>query len=216
MHAIVFPFIIYTILGILVLLVWPQRGLNGRNYMLLISSAMGSLAIGVGLAFMTQNYVNIVARIYFMLVCLPAVSALLIVSFFGSEGFTLASKRSVLYRCPHIVFYSACIAFVLGALISLPIAYLGLSVHYLDQIVFTSLIVITIAGICTFLLSGFIKNPTLALSFKVSIASSLIALFFSFVLGPYFLFALPIVIFVLVATFTFVYILFKFDRNLTS
>ena len=217
MHLIVFPFFIYTGLGMLILLFWPQRGINGKNYLLMVSAAMGGLLVGFCIAIVVRNFFNPVLHIYLMLVFLPSVSALLAVSFLGSEGFNLASKESVLYRFPHSVCYSGLIALFSATLVSLPVAYLWVGGKYYEgQILLGALIVGTLGAICSFVLSGFVKQPSLGLAFKVSLKSGLTALLISLVLGPYFTIALPVIVFVIVATFLFVFALYKFNENLTK
>lgn len=216
MHLIVFPFFIYTFLGVGVLLFWPQRGLSSKNYFLLISSAMAALAVGFISTLIFHEYLSPLVIFYLPFAFFPAVISFLVVLKFGNSGFSLSSKESILYKTPRNVFYSGFIAIALGIIISLPVAYIGGGAYYREQVFFVALIVVTISFFCTFVISGFIKQPTIKLSIKTSLLSGAFALLFSFVMGPYFIIALPVVLFVLVSTFLFVYIVHRFNKNLTK
>lgn len=202
-------FIILMIVAF-VLLLWPQRGLSVRNCVLsfvsiLVVSVVGVLTLiiffhdaGIGLF--------LVAATYLFLFFLSFILASFAVFKFGNKGITLIKPKSILalhpWRMLRNFTLASLVAFLLAAYLS---TYLEMN-HYT---LFTYPIVLPVSFLLSVVWSGRLEVLKPITALKTSLTGSVAVLFCSFILGPYFILGLPLVVYSFVASFVFLQLAYK-------
>jgi len=211
MHLIVFPLIIYMIAAGPILLLWPQRGLNQRNYWLTIGASMAGLSIGFVCMLLLSHSIHVSILIFLMFIFFPAIVALFIVHRFGTQGRVLGSAESALAKKPAVFFRALLFASLAGSLVSLACAWL-LELEPVHIAMATTVILPTIF-LLALLQANFLTQQTFGEIIKKSIIISAIILFSTFLLGPYFLMGLPLVLFGFASSFVFLYIHYMYQKS---
>ncbi len=198
-----------------VLLLWPQRGLCGKNYWLAVGASMVGLVFGFLLAILLNKYIHFGFLMYGMFFVLPSIFAFMAVLIFGREGRAIAMPDSVIIRQPSTVFSGFIYAFLVGiSVASLLGLFLEIDISYM---IMAGAIIFPITLFLSLLKASFLAVSSPAIAVNTSIYISLAVFVASFMLGPYFMVGLPVVLYFLVASFVFLYVIYyKLNKPLKN
>ncbi len=192
MHLIVFPFILFAVVGIPILLVWPKRGFSGRNYLLLLSSSMFGLFIGFVLVGVSSNIFGWMGPEILILAIMPALTVFLAILLFGNEGQFIAKKTSVLYLSPVCVFLCALLSITIASIFTIAISLIVFGSEAFEEIVVGATVAVPLTGFWLYILSGFIENSSLSKAFTGLAFYGGVSFLLTLALGPYFLILIPL------------------------
>jgi len=210
MHLIVFPLIIYLLATGPILLLWPQRGLCTRNYWIAIGAAMAGLVTGFVLMILLSKHIHVGILMYGMIFIFPLVFAIPSLLKFGTKGRSIGNSESVLLNNPLIVCRGFVISTLCGTCLAITCAVL-LQIES-AHITMTWLGLFPLALLISLIQVNFLSAATPSVAIKTSLSISATILVMSFILGPYFIVALPLVLYSLVASFVLVYFIYSHQK----
>lgn len=189
MHLIVFPLFSYALLSLLLLVLWPQRGLSARNFWLALAGAFLGEIIGFGLVFLCRDSLHAGIGLYFALVVFPGLFGFFLVYFFGRKGISIAGQHALLFHAPQRCLRAFLLAILCATGLAVLIA-LNLEIEF-AYIAMSAAVVLPIVSIAALLAANLLNCGGLQRALASACVCSGILILVSVILGPYFLLATP-------------------------
>jgi hypothetical protein len=206
--------LIYTIFSIPALLVWPGRGLSFRNLGIALGSAMLGLAIGFVLLLALDGKIDNNALMLMMGAVAPATLAFVGVRILGNKGFSVSRERSLLYQTPYRVALWAAASIACGTLVFAVLSWKWSGGVGSGGWLFFLGLGVPLSVLQLVAIAGSIESSTWRVGLRDAVWTGGVVLLGSFVLlGPYFIFALPVGLYAAVVPLVFSMLIQRFVKS---
>jgi len=200
----VLALLIYIIFSIPALLVWPQRGLSFRNLGIALASAMLGLAIGFALMLALDGTINVYALMLVMGAVIPATLAFVGVRIFGNRGFSVSRESSLLFRTPYRVVLWATASIACGTVVYAISSSRWNGGLETGSWLFFGGIAVPLSLLQLAAIAGSIESSTWRVGVRDALWTGGVVLLGSFfLLGPYFILALPVALYAAIVPLVF-------------
>lgn len=210
----VLALLIYAFFSILALLFWPGRGLSFRNLGIALASAMLGLAIGFALALSLDPWINNVALMLLPGAVVPATLAFVGVRRFGNEGFSVSRKSSLLYRTPYRVTLWVAASIACGTLVFAVTSSKWNNGPDSAGWLFFAGLAVPLSVLQLVAIAGSLESSNWRVGLRDAVWTGGVVLLGSFVLlGIYFVFALPVILYAAVVPLIFAMLIQRFAKT---
>ncbi len=142
---------------------------------------------------------------------LPLLTAIVMVHKIGNKGRSVTKMESVILKYPSAV----CNGFLFSTASGLGVAILAALLLGIESshLFMAIAVLLPIALFLLLVQANVIQSSTLQSAFKYSLSIAIGLLLVSFLMGPYFIVGLPVVLYGLVASFVFLYVIYNHQKT---